>query len=491
MKCQKTYLRDGYCKNPPFGASKWCRWHKIIEEFRSDLSRKPRLFSQLLMFGSSMCFGAVFWCSWMLFQHGTIIWLLLAILMMGSSAKFFADGCIAQDHPFTQFSLWGKMLLFGLILEIVSGAVTGFYLLNHGHEADMVVDKLTEKLFWLKYGPALLIAAIFLNTGFSLKLCLDRVLFIKRPALNSMIFMLTLMMVVSSLRPFVHQVIPLRTAIESINEEDKANIKAHTEEKGASDAVKTRSPELSRAVSNNSRGPEPVKGSTQEFQERLKTFGQPVIGKNYKLTLVISLLIGFIVAEILNKRIRTRGKGRVVFRATVWPSFPICFGSPFFGIVGIRYLMVWLQIHNAWLFGIGSVLVAAFVVTIQSKWLIRSYLSSLSRSNVVSDSPKRGARQELLLYLKQPKPSGNKGVAAHLLNGIIYEIEMILDYSGVGSIAGREEKDQFVILHIAGASAESIYLALHNLLKGISIHQGSFVVMKFGGHDTKERVIEL
>ena len=466
MQCQKVYLRNGYCKQAAFGASKWCRWHKIIEEFRRDLQKRPQLFAQVMMFGSSMAASGAVYCGWMAAHPGNVAWSLLAILLAGSSAKFFADGCISQDHPFAQFALWGKLLAIGLVIEIGSGTVAGFYLVQHPSEASEIVRHVTSSEFWLKYGPSLLAAASFLTATMSARLFLNRILFLRRPGLDYAIGLLTLVTISYAAQPMLQEVVPWQ--IDPVPPAQVPEVPAPPQTPPKDDP---------RGI--------------EEPQNRLKGFLHPAIGDTNEWAPIILYMVGFALDEFLNKRVRTRGQAMAVFRVTVWPSFPICVGSAFLGMLASRYILVWIELQSAWVFGIASIALTAVFVILGTRILVRSHLASLGPASATDPEPPRGRRQELLLFLKLSKPLGSGGLSDRIQAQTLFEIELALKYSATGLIEDIRPEGDFIVIQMAGDSAERIFGSLRELLHSITLHPGSFVVLRYGGAGQGEKVIEL
>lgn len=457
MRCQKTYLADGHCKKGVFGASKWCRWHKIIEEFRADLSRYPKIAAQGMMLASSgLAYGAGY-SLWMYSKQGAVVWGILAVFLIGSSAKYFADGCIAQDHPFSQFALWGQLLAFGLAVEVTAGATLGFYLVSHYSEAEGLAGELSLPSFLAKFAPSLLTAAIVLEVGVSVRLLVKRIFFWRRPMVNSLLTIMIWGMVGTALRPI------WMPPEQHLKFEQK-----------------------SKSISESPRVP-----SSQSDAERRRAdnFWQPALGDHYWTPVIAAWVLGFIVAEVINKRMRSRDRAVAVFRATVWPSFPVCYGSPLLGAEGARYIMVWAKAQNSWLFVAVAISINAVAATLGTIAVVRIYLANLRRSGS-SAIGKRERRQELELFLRIESPVPGIADTSDQFAYTAHEIQLALEYSGVGRIEGYGKQDDYFIIQMVGSSAVSMFDALRDLLANIYIAPGSFAVMRYGD-GSQEKMFEL
>ena len=439
MQCQKTFLAEGRCKNNTFGASRWCRWHKIIEEFRSDLSRVARLAAQGMMFTSSIFVYGVAYCLWFYAKEGTQVWPIAAVFLCGGAAKFFADGCIAQDHPFANFALWGKLLTFGLLVEVVAGGVLGWYLLSHSAQAEQIVSSFSTIPFWISKGPPILIAAIFLEAALSTRLLMSRVLFLRRAWLNTLILLFAVSMVGAALRPLLGQ--------EWVQSNDPK------------DAV-------------------PIEG-----------FWQPYIGGAYTKVLIAVSVVGFLLAEVINKRMRSRGEAAAVFRSTVWPSFPVCYGSPFLGIIGSRFLMAWTGQTGPWVFSAVALALSCAMTAIGTRWLVRVHQGIL-RGQADGTLRMRERREQVLLFLRSEAKNGEAGRLNPWMAQTMYEIQTAVEYSATGELEGYQQDGDFFIISMAGASADSIFRAALSVLEGASIRTGSFAVLRYGEAGA-ERLVEL
>ncbi len=410
-----------------------------------------------MMFGSSACAYGIGYSIWMYSKNDAIVWGLLAVFLIGSSAKYFADGCIAQDHPFSQFALWGKLLAFGLIVEVSSGVLLGAYLTSHYSEAGKLAGALSLPSFIARYAPSLCTAAVVLETWLSIRLLVARVLFLRRPALSSIITLLMWAMTGAALQPI------WMLSDQRVQFEQKNQSKSEPQKK-----------EISRS----------------DAERRWRDdFWRPVLGDHYWPPLIVAWVLGFIIAEILNQRMRRRDEVGAVFRATVWPSFPICYGSPLLGAAGARYILVWMKVANPWLFGALSISFNAIAATIGTSLIIRIYLSNLkaSRSSSVS---RRGRRQELLLFLRLGTIIRGEDHVSRIFAHAAHEMELALEYSGAGRIEGYSKQDDFFIVQMAGSSAELMLQTLHDLLDNISIAPGSFAVVRYGD-GSQEKMIEL
>src|SRR5262249_48655336 len=94
MQCQETYLLHRRCRYSAFGADRYCRWHKIVHEFRSDLAGRPRLMSQFFMFGANVGIVGSGVCLWQFSQENNFLWIVCAMFMLSGGIKYFSDAMI-------------------------------------------------------------------------------------------------------------------------------------------------------------------------------------------------------------------------------------------------------------------------------------------------------------------------------------------------------------------------------------------------------------
>lgn len=85
--------------------------------------------------------------------------------------------------------------------------------------------------------------------------------------------------------------------------------------------------------------------------------------------------LAFLVCEVINSRSRIQELTDKEFRLTTWPSFPVCIGSPFIGLLVSRYLLTWLGIQGLMPFLFLTVVVAIPVCYLETKWVNRSFVS--------------------------------------------------------------------------------------------------------------------
>lgn len=464
MRCQKTFLLDGRCTNEVFGAHGWCRWHRIIEGFRSDLARRPRLAAHGMMLGSSgstLFAGAMLW---MFAERGYPAALLLAVFALGSACKLFADGCIAQDHPFGQFALWGKLLTAGVVLEVVGGAAAAIYVLLQRAEAVELIRALRDAPVWTdvvpsipaepRFGPSIVAAYTLVNAGFSAKLLLGRLLFIRRPSLNAA---LTIAMV-SALGTAA------RIPIQGLPPDDAAF------------AASVQPREATRTIEPSA--PHPPSAQRREASDDTSYWESAIATDS---TWVVWLVMAgcFCMTEVVNMRLRRRTGSRVVFRATIWPSYPICHGGAVLGVFASRYAMVWGGVHHLWAFTACALAVSGTVSMLGTRLLLSQKLRALERAPA---GALRARRQTLLLCLRAEDGA---------LPLSIDEVDEVLTYSSTGIIEGTSQQRDLTIVHMSGASADAMLSALADLLNSAPIRAGSFAVLRYGGPDNRERVVEL
>jgi hypothetical protein len=202
-------------------------------------------------------------------------------------------------------------------------------------------------------------------------------------------------------------------------------------------------------------------------------FWRPALGDHYWIPIIIVWVLGFIVAELINKRMRSQDQALSAFRANVWPSFPICFGSPLLGAAGARFIMVWTEAQSPWLFGAVAISINAIAAALGTIVIVNSYLNDL---RIIGKSVvgKRKRRQELSLFLRIGTLVRDDDASLYTTR----QIELALECSGVGSVEGYGRQGEFFIIQMAGPSAERLFGTLRVLLAGISIAPGSFAVIR-------------
>lgn len=441
LLCQKTYLLDGRCKKPTLGDTEFCRWHRVINEFRSDLSRKPRLFSQFLIFGSFIFLRQAIASAAEFYASSEFIWLLTTVVLLGGGVKLWADGIIALDYPLSQFAVLAQLLAIGMILEVIGGIATGIYISVVPAAARPIIQALGSHPTWMKYGAAILAMIAIVIAAISVNMLLRRILFIRSPYLKGLVWTITILLVNVAARAALSPATGQETLIPSIFSID-----------------------------------------TPWAQE----FWQPVLGENINIPLWSALIVGFTLCEIINAGIRLRQCTRAVFQATVWPSFPICCGSPFLGTLGSRYIMVWLGISGAVLFVLISVVASGAFCRVFTKWTITAYSSRTSPwqiTSIPSEPSKIKPRQEVYLFLKLLDDLMFADYVQQLAQGISDELS--------GQITMAEIRNGYCVVAMVGTDANKLLNAAMRALEHYSIGLGSFAVMRRGEDQAAEEKITL
>jgi len=200
-------------------------------------------------------------------------------------------------------------------------------------------------------------------------------------------------------------------------------------------------------------------------------FWRPALGDHYWIPIIIVWVLGFIVAELINKRMRRQDHALSAFRANVWPSFPICFGSPLLGAAGARFIMVWTEAQSPWWFGAVAISINAIAAALGT--IVNIYLNDL-RIGGKSVVGKRKRQQELSLFLHIGTPVRDDEASFYTTR----QIELALEYSGAGRVEGYRREGEFFIIEMAGPSAERLFGTLRVLLAGTSTAPGSFAVIR-------------
>ncbi len=462
MRCQKTFLLDGQCTHEVLGAHGWCRWHRIIESFRSDLSSRPRLAAHGMMLGSSASTLLAASLVWTFAVRGYPLALLLAAFCLGTACKLFADGCIARDHPFGQFALWGKLLTAGVVLEMLGGAAAGIYVLIDRAEIVDLIRALRDAPVWsdivphipaeLRFGPSIVAAITLVSAGLSAKLLLGRLLFIRRPALNAALGIAMLSGFGTAARP----------AIFGVPADEAAALVQPTETASATQAPEASPPAVPRGDAPGEAG-----------------YWTAAIASDSTWLVWIVLAGCFCVTEVINLRLRQRAGSKAIFRATIWPSYPICHGGAVLGVIASRYAMVWLDVHHLWSFSACAVAVSGAVSFIATRTLLKQKFRALER---VKSAAPRTERQYLLLFMP-----GDEADMPFSLE----EVDEVLGYSSTGIVEGASHERGFIVVHMSGASADAMLSALVDLVRSAAIKAGTFAVLRYGGPRNRERVVEL
>jgi hypothetical protein len=107
----------------------------------------------------------------------------------------------------------------------------------------------------------------------------------------------------------------------------------------------------------------------------VQTFWKPVIGERSWLLMVVWIL-GFAISEVENAGTRRRQLTDKGFRDTIWPSYPVCAGSPMLAMIASRYILTWSGTAGWFSFLVLSALLTLVLSTWGTRWVIRAFASS-------------------------------------------------------------------------------------------------------------------
>ena len=105
-------------------------------------------------------------------------------------------------------------------------------------------------------------------------------------------------------------------------------------------------------------------------KEALKQFWSVGTGTQSQTPFLIAFGVSFLICEIINLGIRKAKCDKQIFDATVWPSYPICMGSPFVGMFVSRYLLSWLHMASPIFFTLLSTAIAIPLCILGTRWVI-------------------------------------------------------------------------------------------------------------------------
>lgn len=306
LHCQHNYLPNRRCPRLTYHNSQWCRWHKILHEFRDDNKRMGGWIAHSHMFGAGINFTLAITALWFFSRSADIIWIPLIFFTIGWGCMLFADGMIALDYPLSQFAAWAKLLMIGMILAIIGGMATIVYALLQPQAVLPIVSLLAGQSFsWLAlYGPALLVLIVTLLMISPLRLLVGRILFFHPKYLSLVLWFLASGVVGLAFRPVLEKLNPF-----NLYSPDAFN-----------------------------------KFGGMLFGNR---FWEAVLGDNVWWPLGIAYFVGFNVCEFINLGIRRRQLDTVDFKRTVWPSYPVCGLTPLLTLFASRYLLSWIGITGA------------------------------------------------------------------------------------------------------------------------------------------------
>ena len=135
--------------------------------------------------------------------------------------------------------------------------------------------------------------------------------------------------------------------------------------------------------------------------------------------------------------------------------------------------MVWTEAQSPWLFGAMAISINAIAAALGTIVIVNSYLNDL---RIIGKSVvlKRKRWQELSLFLRIGTLVRDDDASLYTTR----QIELALEYAGVGRVEGYGRQGEFFIIQMAGPSAERLFGTLRVLLAGISIAPGSFAVIR-------------
>ena len=325
VRCQQVYPGLRQCRRWSLSDSQWCRWHRILQEYRADWKGSPER-SRSLMFGAGtdLALGAV--GIWMFLHRSEMVWLLLGLWALGWSAMLFSDSVIALDYPLSQFTIWPKALAGGMAAAALCGFGSAIYLAIVPRTAEPVLALISQKDGWLLYGPSLLIAVLAWASATPLKMFIHRVLFRNPPLFDGTVMLATMCLASAALHPLLQRVSPV----------------------------------------------DPHK--SQEFW-------RTVLGQRSGWVLAIAYFVAFNACEIVNVRMRRRHGSQRVFEKTYEASLPVCMMPPMLAMVISRFVLLWLDVSSSVLFVILTLLLSLPVCILTTRWLIRWGWRSMESSS--------------------------------------------------------------------------------------------------------------
>lgn len=254
---------------------------------------------------------------WMFVKDGGIIWLLVAGVAIAQAAKFFGDSMIAADGPFSQFTIWPKLLAFGLLSEAVFGAMLAFSIGSNPANAQPLVAFLGKSPKWIEYGPSVIAAGGIICSAIAFKMFVSRIWFRRIPYFGPVVFFVTVWVANWCLQPAVRKV-------------------------------------------------------TDITPESTKKFWEAALGANVATSLFVTWFLGFILCEIVNSTIRRRICDNDKFTATTWPSFPACYLPPLLGLFVARFALVWCGLSGAIPFAVIVLLASGILCWFWTKRIVQS-----------------------------------------------------------------------------------------------------------------------
>lgn len=210
LHCQHLYIAMRRCHHVVYQDSEWCRWHKILHEFRADNSRLGNWIAVTHMIGTGIDMSIAIVAFWFFTRTHNVIWLPLVSFSFGWACMLFADGIMAQDYPLSQFATWAKLLMVGMVLAIIGGVLTIAYAFTQPEAVLPLVTLLVGQNFpWLTvYGPTLLILFVAIATSMPVTLLVHRVMFLRAKYLSPALSFLVIAVVSLAVRQLLEKINP-------------------------------------------------------------------------------------------------------------------------------------------------------------------------------------------------------------------------------------------------------------------------------------------
>lgn len=313
IRCQQVYLQGRQCPYRTDGQGMYCRWHRILHDFRRDLQKMPWI-AHFYMYGVYTSLAMLVFFQWKSLQVPHLIWLLLSVWSICWALILFSDAIIAKNFPLSQFAIWGKLLAYGLGGAILSGAVVIAYISADPSAAKPLLDLLADRISWLDSRVLVAVATVAIVPN--VKMLLERILFLRFKYTGTVLWLGSLWVATWALRPRILELV------------------GHTPESSGN-------------------------------------FWADVLGENYKWPLGIAYIVSFLLCEHLNVRMRVSRCDESTFKATVWPSFPVCAGTPLLALVFGRYALALTGWSSSTLFVVLAVGVSIPICLYGSSMIVR------------------------------------------------------------------------------------------------------------------------
>lgn len=208
LRCQYISLPGNQCSHSTFQGGMYCRWHKILIEFRNDF-QKRKWAGQIMMVGVYSFLGLSIYALTLFTRSHNYAFIFLFFFAACNSLKFFSDSIMALNYPLSHFALWPKMLALGLALEIISVAsVVYIAAVNSSFILPLVHLILSDKIS-ANYGPAIFSTAAIAYSCIMAYLLAKRILFIKWPFLGMFLFFIWVSLSTSVFKPILTSKIPI------------------------------------------------------------------------------------------------------------------------------------------------------------------------------------------------------------------------------------------------------------------------------------------